>query len=167
MSSLTVLIMGVSGSGKSTVGALLARGLGLRFVDGDSLHSESNRRKMAAGIPLSDADREPWLAAVAVLLANGGVVVACSALRRSYRDRLRFAAPDLKLVYLRGSRDLLRQRVTERKHEFMPPALLDSQLAMLEPPEADEHAIVADVALAPDVIVRAVIAALEGQADTG
>src|SRR5580658_7385206 len=98
MGSLTVLVMGVSGSGKSTVGALLATALGLRFVDGDSLHPESNRRKMAEGIPLSDADRQPWLAAVGAVLAQGGVVMACSALRRSYRDRLRSAASDLRLV---------------------------------------------------------------------
>jgi gluconokinase len=160
MCSLTVLVMGVSGSGKSTVGALLATALGLRFVDGDSLHPESNRRKMAAGIPLSDADRQPWLAAVGAVLAQGGVVVACSALRRDYRDRLRSAASDLRLVYLRGSRDLLYQRVGARQHEFMPPALLDSQLATLEPPAADENAIVADVALAPDAIVGIVTTAL-------
>jgi gluconokinase len=160
MGSLTVLVMGVSGSGKSTVGALLATALGLRFVDGDSLHPESNRRKMAEGIPLSDADRQPWLAAVGAVLAQGGVVMACSALRRSYRDRLRSAASDLRLVYLRGSRDLLHQRVDARQHEFMPPALLDSQLATLEPPAADENAIVADVALAPDAIVGIVTSAL-------
>jgi gluconokinase len=160
MCSLTVLVMGVSGSGKSTVGALLATALGLRFVDGDSLHPESNQRKMAAGIPLSDADRQPWLAAVGAVLAQGGVVVACSALRRGYRDRLRSAASDLRLVYLRGSRDLLHQRVCARQHEFMPPALLDSQLATLEPPAADENAVVADVALAPDAIVGMVTTAL-------
>jgi gluconokinase len=160
MSSPTVLVMGVSGSGKSTVGALLATALGLRFVDGDSLHPESNRRKMAAGIPLSDADRQPWLAAVGAVLAQGVVVVACSALRRSYRDRLRSAASDLRVVYLRGSRDLLYQRLGARRHDFMPPALLDSQLATLEPPGADENAIIADVALTPDAIVGIVTTAL-------
>src|SRR5689334_14636123 len=98
--------MGVSGSGKSTVGALLAARLGVPFVDGDALHPASNVAKMAAGIPLDDDDRAPWLDAVGARLAQGGVVVACSALRRAYRDRLRDAAPAARFVLLHGNRDL-------------------------------------------------------------
>lgn len=161
MPSPPILIIGVSGSGKSTIGVRLAAALGLRFIDGDTLHPDSNRRKMAAGIALNDADREPWLAAVATALLPGGVVVACSALRRGYRDRLRMAAPHLRLIYLCGSADLLAQRVAGRQHAFMPPSLLQSQLQTLEPPGADEHPIVADIARAPAEIVRLAMAALD------
>lgn len=153
MPGSAIVAMGVSGSGKTTVGALLAAALETQFVDADSLHSESNRRKMAAGIPLNDADRAPWLGAVGAVLAKGNVVVACSALRRCYRDQLRLAAPDLRLVYLRGSRALLVQHIAARRHEFMPPELLDSQLDTLEPPAEDEHAIVADIDRSPSDIV--------------
>ena len=156
-----ILVMGVSGSGKSTIGARLAAALHVCFIDGDLLHSDSNRRKMAAGIALNDADREPWLDAVARALAPGGVVVACSALRRRYRDRLRAAAPRLRVVYLCGAKELLTQRVAGRHHDFMPASLLESQLATLEPPTADEHAIVADIALAPEEIVGMTLRALE------
>ena len=152
-----ILLMGVSGSGKTTVGTLLAGALGTRFVDADSLHSEANRRKMAAGIPLNDTDRAPWLTAVGMVLAKGNVVVACSALRRSYRDGLRWAAPDLQLVYLRGSHALLMQHLAARRHEFMPPELLDSQLDTLEPPTGDERAIVADIDRSPSDIVAFVV----------
>jgi gluconokinase len=152
-----ILLMGVSGSGKTTVGALLAAALAAQFVDADSLHSEANRQKMAAGIPLNDADRAPWLIAVGVVLAKGNVVVACSALRRRYRDRLRLAAPDLHLVYLRGSRALLAQHLAARRHEFMPPELLDSQLDTLEAPTDDEHAIVADIDRSPPDIVAFIV----------
>lgn len=145
--------MGVSGSGKSTVGARLAETLSLPFVDSDELHSAANRKKMAAGIPLSDQDREPWLDAVAEVLARGGVVVACSALRRRYRDRLRMAAPRLRLIYLSGSAALLAQRLAGRSHPFMPAKLLASQLAVLEPPDPDEQALVLDIAVAPAQIV--------------
>jgi len=152
-----ILLMGVSGSGKTTVGTLLATALGTRFVDADSVHSEANRQKMAAGIPLNDTDRAPWLAAVGVALAKGNVVVACSALRRRYRDGLRLAAPDLRLVYLRGNRAVLVQHLAARRHEFMPPELLDSQLDTLEPPAQDEHAIVADIDSSPSDIVAFVV----------
>ena len=110
-----IVVMGVSGSGKSTVGALLAVQLGLPFIDGDDLHPAANKRKMAAGIALDDADRAPWLDAIARVLARAPAVVACSALKRRYRDRLRVAAPDLKLVYLAGSRALLAQRIAGRR----------------------------------------------------
>jgi gluconokinase len=149
-----IVVLGVSGSGKSTVGVLLATALRLRFVDADTLHSESNRRKMSAGRPLNDAERAPWLDAVAAVLAAGSVVVACSALRRGYRDRLRLAAPDLQFVYLQGRAALLEERLAARRHEFMPAELLESQLTTLEPPQADERAIVVDITQSPAEIVR-------------
>ena len=141
--------MGVSGSGKSTVGALLAARLGVPFVDGDALHPASNVAKMAAGIPLDDDDRAPWLYAVGARLAQGGVVVACSALRRAYRDRLREAAPAARFVLLHGSPALLASRIAERVGHFMPAALLDSQLAILELPTPGEEVRVYDIALPP------------------
>lgn len=144
--SRPVVVMGVSGSGKSTVGAALADALGLRFVDGDALHSAANVAKMAAGIPLDDADRAPWLDAIGAVLADGPVVVACSALKRAYRNRLRAAAPGLQLVFLDGSPALLASRMTSRPGHFMPTSLLDSQLATLERPAPDEHALTADIA---------------------
>ena len=141
-----VVVMGVSGSGKTTVGAALADALGLPFVDADSLHPAANVAKMAAGIPLDDTDRAPWLDAVGAVLAAGPVVVACSALKRAYRDRLRAAAPGLKLVFLDGAPALLASRMAARPGHFMPTTLLDSQLATLERPEPDEHALTADIA---------------------
>lgn len=151
--------MGVSGSGKTTVGERLAAALGLRFVDGDSLHPAANVEKMHAGIPLTDDDRWPWLDAVGAVLAQGDVVVACSALRRAYRDRLRARAP-FALVYLRGDRTLLAGRIGHREGHFMPASLLDSQLATLEEPSADEHAITLDVAATPEQLVEAARKAL-------
>jgi carbohydrate kinase (thermoresistant glucokinase family) len=159
--SSSVVVMGVSGSGKSTFGLALARRLGLEFVDADDLHPAANRRKMAAGIPLDDADRAPWLDAVAEVLTRGPVVVACSALRRRYRDRLRQAAPDLALVLLEGSRDLLAARLVARVHEFMSPTLLDSQLDTLERPGPDEHPIVLDVAHPLADLIADTVAELE------
>lgn len=137
--------MGVSGSGKTTVGAALAHDLGLELVDGDALHPAANVAKMAAGIPLDDADRAPWLDAIGAVLAAGPVVVACSALKRVYRDRLRAAAPTLQLVFLDGERDVLASRMAARPDHFMPASLLDSQLATLEPPAPDEHALTVDI----------------------
>lgn len=147
--------MGVSGSGKTTIGAALADALGLPFVDADSLHLPANVAKMAAGIPLDDADRAPWLDAVGAVLASGPVVVACSALKRVYRDRLRAAAPELLLVFLDGSRELLASRLVARPGHFMPASLLDSQLATLERPGADEHALTVDIADPATEIVAA------------
>ena len=161
--SRPVVVMGVSGSGKTTVGAALADALGLRFVDGDALHPAANVAKMAAGIPLDDADRAPWLDAVGAVLAAGPVVVACSALKRAYRDRLRAAAPDLELVFLDGSRELLASRMASRPGHFMPASLLDSQLATLEPPTVDEHSVTVDVA-AP---VAGIVASLEERMSHG
>jgi len=153
--------MGVSGSGKSTVGAALAAALGLPFVDGDALHPAANVAKMAAGIPLTDDDRWPWLDAVGERLAASPVVIACSALRRVYRDRLRSAAPGIRFVLLDGSRELLAERMGARADHFMPTALLDSQLATLERPDADERVRVYDVAEAPAAIVAAAVRELE------
>ena len=153
--SRPVVVMGVSGSGKTTVGAALADAFGLRFVDGDALHPAANVAKMAAGIPLDDADRAPWLDAIGAVLAAGPVVVACSALKRAYRDRLRAAAPGLQLVFLDGDRALLASRMTARPGHFMPASLLDSQLATLERPEPDEHALTADIARPAEEIVTA------------
>jgi len=151
--SRPVVVMGVSGSGKTTVGAALADALELPFVDADSLHPPANVAKMAAGIPLDDADRAPWLDAVGAVLARGPVVVACSALKRAYRDKLRSAAPDLQLVFLDGSPTLLASRMTARPGHFMPTSLLDSQLATLERPGPDEHPLTADISTPPGEII--------------
>jgi len=136
-----VVIMGVSGSGKSTVGALLAERLGVPFADADDLHPPENVAKMSAGQPLDDRDRWPWLAAVgdALAVASGtGLVIACSALKRSYRDAIRDRAPETVFAYLHGDRELLAERLGMRVGHFMPGSLLDSQLATLEVPGDDE-----------------------------
>jgi gluconokinase len=154
----TIVVMGVSGVGKSTIGALLAERLKLAFVDGDQLHSASNKAKMAAGKPLDDADRAPWLDAVARVLNAGEVVVACSALKRKYRDTLRNAAPEVRFIYLSGARSLLEDRLAARPHEYMPPGMLTSQLEALEPPDAREASLKIDIKNSPteiaDIAVR-------------
>ncbi|MET1051397.1 MAG: gluconokinase [Mycetocola sp.] len=145
-----IIVMGVSGSGKSTIGALIAGALGVPFVDADALHPQSNVEKMAGGTPLTDEDRWPWLAKVGSTLAeagrNGtGIVIACSALRRSYRDTILTNAPSARFVYLSGSREVLESRLEGRKGHFMPATLLDSQFATLEPLAADEPGVVVDI----------------------
>jgi gluconokinase len=160
-----VVVMGVSGCGKSTVGQALAERLGVHFVEGDVLHSERNVAKMAAGVPLTDADRHGWLQSVAEQISNPtaqalGVVATCSALKRRYRDQLRAEAPDLRFVYLHGPPDLLAQRMADRPHHYMPASLLQSQLDTLEPPQADEGAIALDISQPPERLVEAALRAL-------
>lgn len=137
---LRIVIMGVSGCGKSSVGEGLAERLGIPYRDGDDLHPPANVEKMRAGIPLTDADRWPWLDRVAATLRDGApVIVGCSALRRAYRDRLRAGAGGpLRFIHLTGDRDLIAGRMSGRTGHYMPPSLLDSQFAALEPPGPDE-----------------------------
>ena len=150
-----VAVSGVSGSGKSTVGALLARRLDRPFLDADDLHPPANIAKMASGIALTDDDRGPWLDAVgrAILEHKGrGVVVACSALRVVHRDRLRLWAPELFVVQLTAPADLIRDRLTARANHFMPATPLASQFAALEPLEPTEAGLVVDVGPGPEAL---------------
>ncbi|MGZ4466027.1 MAG: gluconokinase [Nocardioides sp.] len=157
-----VVVMGVSGSGKSTVGAALAQRLGVPFADADDLHPEANIAKMSAGHPLDDADRRPWLERIGEWLAaqpDGGVV-SCSALKVAYRDQLRGHVPDLVLVHLEGSRGVIARRQASRPGHFMPASLLESQFATLEPLRPEEHGVLVDVDQPVDAIVEAAVAAL-------
>jgi carbohydrate kinase (thermoresistant glucokinase family) len=145
-----IVVMGVSGSGKSTVAALVAAALGCQFREGDDLHPPENVEKMHGGTPLTDADRMPWLRKIAKEIddwrARGECgVLTCSALKRSYRDIIIGDRHDVVLVYLKGSRELVRTRMIARHEHFMPVALLDSQFATLEEPGPDEHPIVVDI----------------------
>lgn len=157
-----VVVMGVSGCGKSTVGRLLAQHLGVSFIEGDELHPPRNVALMAAGTPLTDEDRAGWLDAVAAAMArrSEGAVASCSALRRRYRDRLRSEVPHLHFIHLRGARALLEQRLGHRQGHYMPLSLLDSQLQTLEPIEPDEQAIELDIDEAPEVLARRAAQAL-------
>ncbi len=162
-----VLVMGVTGAGKTTIASLLARRLNWPFEDGDDFHSSANIAKMRAGHALDDADRAPWLAAIAARIdevrARGEhAVIACSALRRSYRDVLIGDRRDVRLVHLEGTAATLRARLEGREGHFMPASLLDTQCATLEPPEADERAIVVSVEASPEQIVGDIIAQLRG-----
>lgn len=142
------------------MGKLLAESVGLDFVDADDLHPQANVELMAAGTPLTDADRWPWLDAVGAVLDSKPIVVACSALTRAYRDRLRVAAPNLRLVFLHGTRELLAERMGQRTGHFMSPTMLESQFATLEPPTEDERPLSFDVALSPERIVADAITQL-------
>jgi gluconokinase len=157
-----VCVMGVSGAGKTVVGTLLADALAVPFLEGDALHPPENVRRMAQGIPLTDDDRRGWLHAIAERIAaarrtSSGLVVACSALKRAYRDVLRGADRELRFVHLTGDAGVIRQRMGQRVGHYMPATLLDSQLATLEVPGVDEHAWTFDVADPPPAIVARIV----------
>lgn len=157
------VVMGVSGSGKSLIGAALARALDIDFVEGDDYHPAENVKRMSSGIPLTDEDRAGWLRALAVRIreakdARSGLVMTCSALKRSYRDVLRAQASELRLVFLRGPRALIAERIVGRRGHFMPSSLLDSQFATLEEPLPDEDAWVCDISESPQDLVASLVA---------
>jgi len=163
MNRTVYVVMGITGSGKSTVGAALARKLGVDFVEGDDFHPVENVQRMASGIPLTDDDRASWLSALAARIreardAGAGLVVTCSALKRSYRDVLRAAAPDLQFIFLSGPRVLISERLAERRGHFMPASLLDSQLETLETPAFEEHAWEFDIDGSAQQIVDDIVA---------
>ena len=163
---LAVVVMGVSGSGKSTVAAGIAAAAGLHFIDGDGLHPPASVERMRAGIALVDADRWPWLERIGACLADAtawpaGVVVACSALKRAYRDRLRAAAPGVRFVFLDGTAALIDPRLVGRSGHYMPASLLASQLQTLERPGADESDVERfSIELRADEIIARATAAL-------
>jgi carbohydrate kinase (thermoresistant glucokinase family) len=156
---MIVLVMGVAGAGKTTIGAALARRLSSRFIDADDYHPPQSIAKMKAGIPLNDADRRPWLEGLNQELRTSDrisqdAVIACSALKQSYRERLAQDIRDFRIVYLHGSPELIRTRMATRTHRYMPATLLDSQFAELEPPS---DAISIDVAATPEDCVAAIV----------
>ena len=158
---MIVLVMGVAGVGKTTIGEALARSLGWRFLDADDFHPPQNVAKMKAGIALEDADRWPWLSHLnRVLKDEPNAVLACSALKESYRERLAQGIAGFTVVYLHGALPLIRERMESRKHRYMPAALLESQFAALEPP-AD--AIAVDVAATTDECVAAILVGLRSR----
>ncbi|HET8560013.1 MAG TPA: gluconokinase [Marmoricola sp.] len=158
-----IVVGGVSGSGKSTVGRELADRLDLSFADGDDFHSKANVDKMTAGIALTDDDRRPWLVSIGEWLAEQekGAVVACSALKRAYRDLIRRGCPDVYSVQLTGSHELIAQRQASRHGHFMPASLMDSQWAAFEPLQGDEAGLVVDVGPAAGAIVDRIVEALQ------
>ncbi|MBL8288592.1 MAG: gluconokinase [Rubrivivax sp.] len=164
-----VVVMGVAGCGKSSVGRVLAARLGWRYIEGDELHPRENVQRMAAGTPLTDADRQGWLGKIAAELAAAaaagrGLVVTCSALKRRYRDVLRGGAPDVRFVFLHGPAELLASRLAARRGHYMPASLLPSQLAALEPPAADEDALALSIEPPPEELAGAAEAWLRGGA---
>jgi gluconokinase len=159
-----LIVMGVVGTGKSTVAGLLAERLNWEFQEGDALHPPANVAKMSAGIPLTDEDRWPWLDAIGAWIKEKTQrgepgILTCSALKRSYRDRLR--GPNVIFVFLNGPREVIAARMARRADHFMPPALLNSQLATLEPPAADENVLAVDLGTTPADEVAEVLHALE------
>jgi len=154
---MIIILMGVSGSGKTTVGRLLSQELGWKFYDADDFHPQANIDKMQQGIPLDDADRRPWLEKLREMVRtcldrSESAILACSALKEAYREYL-LIDPQVVLVYLQGSPDLLRERLKQRRGHFMNPQLLDSQFAALEEPQ---HAVVIDVTPSPPIIVQSI-----------
>ncbi len=167
-----LVVMGVSGSGKSTIGDALAARLGWRYEDGDRFHPPSNVAKMSAGQPLSDDDRWPWLRAIAeeidrVCKSGEHAVIACSALKRAYRDILVHGRKDVRIVFLSGAPDLIARRIVARKGHFMPPQLLASQFATLQPPQPDENAITISIDATVDTIVNSILDRLRLSAGKG
>ena len=164
-----IVLMGVSGCGKSTIGVRLARKLDRDFLEGDTFHPAANVEKMSRGVPLDDDDRRPWLVAIADTIdaarkSGRKVVVTCSALKRSYRKILADGHEDVAFVFLKGSQDLIAQRLAGRAGHFMPPKLLDSQFAALEEPAASEGSIVMTIEHTPDQIVDAIAATFAADA---
>jgi gluconokinase len=162
---VAVVVMGVAGAGKTTVCEALAKACGLAFIDGDALHPKANIEKMASGHPLTDADRAPWLAAIAAWidarLAEGrSCTVSCSALKRAYRDQLRVGRSGVRLVMLEGSREVIAERIAGRKGHFWPQGLLDTQFADLEPPQPDEGVLVVGIDKTVDEQVAQIAKAL-------
>jgi gluconokinase len=160
-----LIVMGVSGSGKSTIADKLAERLRWSYEDGDKFHPASNVAKMSAGHPLTDEDRWPWLQAIAdevdrVCGTGQHVVIACSALKRAYRDILVHGRSDVRIVFLEGTQELIAKRLADRKHHFMPPGLLDSQFKTLEPPDAGENPVTVSIDAPVDVIVDDIIRGL-------
>ena len=160
-----VVVMGVAGSGKSTIAALLAERLGWAYVDGDSFHPPANIAKMSAGTPLGDADRWPWLSAIAahidaIRAAGDHAVVTCSALKRAYREILVGARPNVRLVYLEADRKTIASRFASRTGHFMPVSLVESQFATLEVPHNDERPIIVSIDQSPEAIVEAITTSL-------
>ena len=156
---MKIVVMGVTGCGKTTVGIALAGALGIEFIDSDVLHSESNKKKMSSGTPLTDSDRKPWLQEVSkALQSHESVVIACSALKKSYRSTILAGAPTTKFIHLSGSQELIFARLSERSHHFMPIGLLDSQFQTLEPLDHTETGKVFEISQPVDQIVNEVIA---------
>ena len=163
--NLRWVVMGVSGAGKSEIGARLATELGVPFLEGDSFHSAENVAKMSAGIPLNDEDRAGWLQALrgeisAARERGEGLVLSCSSLKRRYRDLLRSGDPELRFVHLHGGRDILEQRMRTRPGHYMPASLLDSQLRDLEPLQADEAGVRLDLTQSPQQLVSTILQSL-------
>jgi len=168
--SAAIVVMGVSGAGKSTVASRLAKRLNRPLVEGDSLHPRQNVEKMKQGIPLADEDRLPWLQAIAARIDRARadqepIIVTCSALKRDYRSLLADHHADVGFVYLKGAKELIAKRLASRKNHFMPATLLDSQFAALQEPTIDEPSIMIGIDPAPDEIVEAIVAmvTLEGR----
>ncbi len=160
---MVIILMGVSGSGKTTIGQLLAQSLGWTFYDGDDFHPQANIEKMRQGTPLTDDDRASWLAALQQLIDHllqndRSAVLACSALKQVYRRRLQRHPENVRFVYLKGDYDLIRQRLTARQRHFMRPGLLGSQFATLEEPQ---EVLTVDIAQSPEAIVNTITAALQ------